>query len=76
MMPAPAGAARIRAPEKGSKSKPSGMKGSRKLYIKSFGCQMNVYDSQRMADTLAPDGYVETATPADADRIRTLVKRK
>ena len=45
------------------------MKGSRKLYIKSFGCQMNVYDSQRMADTLAPDGYVETATPADADLV-------
>ena len=32
------------------------MKGSRKLYIKSFGCQMNVYDSQRMADTLARRG--------------------
>ena len=45
------------------------MKGSRKLYIKSFGCQMNVYDLQRMADTLAPDGYVETATPADADLV-------
>src|SRR5271155_3199431 len=45
------------------------MKGSRKLYVKSFGCQMNVYDSQRMADTLAPDGYVETATPADADLV-------
>jgi tRNA-2-methylthio-N6-dimethylallyladenosine synthase len=69
MMSASAGAAKIRAREKGSKSKPSGMKGSRKLYIKSFGCQMNVYDSQRMADTLAPDGYVETATPADADLV-------
>jgi tRNA-2-methylthio-N6-dimethylallyladenosine synthase len=30
---------------------------------------MNVYDSQRMADTLAPEGYVETATPEDADLI-------
>src|SRR6476646_4143472 len=69
MMSAPAGAAKIRAPEKGSKSKPSGMKGSRKLYIKSFGCQMNVYDSQRMADTLAPEGYVETAAVEDADLI-------
>src|ERR1041385_3102890 len=47
----------------------TGMKGSRKLYVKSFGCQMNVYDSQRMADTLAPEGYVETATPEDADLI-------
>ena len=41
----------------------------RKLYIKSFGCQMNVYDSQRMADTLAPEGYAETADPADADLV-------
>src|SRR6201997_871328 len=45
------------------------MNGSRKLYVKSFGCQMNVYDSQRMADTLAPEGYVETATAADADLV-------
>jgi tRNA-2-methylthio-N6-dimethylallyladenosine synthase len=45
------------------------MKGSRKLYVKSFGCQMNVYDSQRMADTLAPSGYVESATAEDADLI-------
>jgi tRNA-2-methylthio-N6-dimethylallyladenosine synthase len=41
----------------------------RRLYIKSYGCQMNVYDSHRMADTLAPEGYVETATPDDADLI-------
>jgi tRNA-2-methylthio-N6-dimethylallyladenosine synthase len=46
-----------------------GMTSSRKLYVKSFGCQMNVYDSQRMADTLAPEGYVETATADDADLI-------
>jgi tRNA-2-methylthio-N6-dimethylallyladenosine synthase len=45
------------------------MKGARKLYVKSFGCQMNVYDSQRMADTLAPEGYIETATAEDADLI-------
>src|SRR6478735_10712117 len=69
MMSAPPGAAKIRAPEKGSKSKPSGMKGSRKVYVKSFGCQMNVYDSQRMADTLAPEGYVETATAEAADLV-------
>jgi tRNA-2-methylthio-N6-dimethylallyladenosine synthase len=41
----------------------------RKLYVKSYGCQMNVYDSERMADTLAPEGFVETATPNDADLI-------
>jgi tRNA-2-methylthio-N6-dimethylallyladenosine synthase len=45
------------------------MKGSRKLHIKSFGCQMNVYDSQRMADTLAPSGYVETAAAEHADLV-------
>jgi tRNA-2-methylthio-N6-dimethylallyladenosine synthase len=47
--------------------RPAGM--TRKLYVKSYGCQMNVYDSHRMADTLAPEGYVETATPDDADLI-------
>src|SRR5665647_593965 len=41
----------------------------RKVHVKSFGCQMNVYDSHRMADTLAPSGYVETAHPADADLV-------
>jgi tRNA-2-methylthio-N6-dimethylallyladenosine synthase len=41
----------------------------RKLYVKSYGCQMNVYDSHRMADLLAPEGYVETATPEDADLV-------
>src|SRR6202167_2884786 len=45
------------------------MKDARKLYVKSFGCQMNVYDSQRMADTLAPEGYVETASAETADLV-------
>src|ERR1700710_2806543 len=48
---------------------PTGMSGVRKVHIKSFGCQMNVYDSHRMADTLAPEGFVETAAPDDADLI-------
>ena len=42
---------------------------TRKLFIKSYGCQMNVYDSARMSDMLAPSGYVETDTPDDADLI-------
>src|SRR6476646_6303665 len=42
---------------------------TRKLYVKSYGCQMNVYDSNRMADLLAPEGYVETGVPDDADLI-------
>src|SRR5690242_5421044 len=41
----------------------------RKVHVKSFGCQMNVYDSHRMADTLAPEGFVETARPEDADLV-------
>src|SRR5918911_1725870 len=41
----------------------------RKLYVKSYGCQMNVYDSHRMADLLAPEGYVETSAPENADLI-------
>jgi len=45
------------------------MSGPRKLYVKSYGCQMNVYDSHRMADLLAPEGFVEIAAPEDADLI-------
>jgi tRNA-2-methylthio-N6-dimethylallyladenosine synthase len=41
----------------------------RKLYVKSYGCQMNVYDSNRMADLLAPEGYVETDAAEDADLV-------
>src|SRR5207342_1032699 len=45
------------------------MKPPRKLHIKSYGCQMNVYDAQRMVDTLAPEGFVETDRIADADLV-------
>src|ERR1700751_224224 len=41
----------------------------RKLHIKSYGCQMNVYDAQRMVDTLAAEGFVETANADDADLV-------
>ena len=41
----------------------------RKLHIKSYGCQMNVYDAQRMVDTLAAEGFVETASADDADLV-------
>ncbi len=40
-----------------------------KVFIKSFGCQMNVYDAGRMADVLAPAGYDETGTAEQADLI-------
>jgi tRNA-2-methylthio-N6-dimethylallyladenosine synthase len=45
------------------------MSKARKVHVKSFGCQMNVYDSHRMADTLAPAGYNETTSPEDADLV-------
>ncbi|MEW5686503.1 MAG: tRNA (N6-isopentenyl adenosine(37)-C2)-methylthiotransferase MiaB [Pseudomonadota bacterium] len=41
----------------------------KRLYIKTYGCQMNVYDSERMADVLAPLGYGMTDEPADADLV-------
>ena len=40
---------------------------SKKLYISTYGCQMNVYDSARMADLMAPLGYTLTDKPANAD---------
>lgn len=42
---------------------------SRKYYIKTFGCQMNVYDSKRIADILQSLGYEETSSPLTADII-------
>ncbi len=41
----------------------------KKLFIKTYGCQMNVYDSERMAETLGAQGYVPTDTAADADMV-------
>ena len=42
---------------------------TKKLFIKTYGCQMNVYDSARMADVLAPLGYVAAERPEDADMV-------
>ncbi len=42
---------------------------SRKVFIKTYGCQMNVYDSLRMSDALAKDGYVQTEDMAEADLV-------
>jgi tRNA-2-methylthio-N6-dimethylallyladenosine synthase len=41
----------------------------KKLFIKTYGCQMNVYDSARMTDALVASGYVETGAAEDADLI-------
>lgn len=42
---------------------------TKKLYIKSYGCQMNVYDAERMTDVLKPIGYTVTDTPEDANLV-------
>jgi tRNA-2-methylthio-N6-dimethylallyladenosine synthase len=42
---------------------------TKRLFIKTYGCQMNVYDSDRMADVMAPHGYVPTDDPAGADLV-------
>jgi len=41
----------------------------KKLFIRTYGCQMNVYDSARMADVLAPLGFETCDAPADADMV-------
>jgi len=41
----------------------------KKLFVKTYGCQMNVYDSDRMIEALAPSGYTPAVSPADADMI-------
>jgi tRNA-2-methylthio-N6-dimethylallyladenosine synthase len=45
------------------------MSDPKKLFIRTYGCQMNVYDSERMAEALGAEGYVETDTPEEADMI-------
>lgn len=45
------------------------MTAPKKLFIKTYGCQMNVYDSERMAESLGGQGYVPTDTAEDADMI-------
>ena len=41
----------------------------RRLFIRTYGCQMNVYDSERMAGALAASGYVTVDTPEEADLV-------
>jgi tRNA-2-methylthio-N6-dimethylallyladenosine synthase len=43
--------------------------GPKRLHVITWGCQMNVYDSGRMADVLAPLGYASVATPEAADMV-------
>jgi tRNA-2-methylthio-N6-dimethylallyladenosine synthase len=50
-----------------ARNKPTSEQAEKRLFIKTYGCQMNVYDSERMADVLRPLGYAPTDTPEDAD---------
>ena len=45
------------------------MPDARKVFIRTFGCQMNEYDSEKMADVLAVEGFEQTADAAEADLI-------
>ncbi|KUM28258.1 tRNA-2-methylthio-N(6)-dimethylallyladenosine synthase MiaB [Mesorhizobium loti] len=53
------------APEHSAGTAPA----AKKVFVKTYGCQMNVYDSQRMTDALAADGYVATDAVEDADLV-------
>ena len=45
------------------------MSDPKKLFIKTYGCQMNVYDSERMAEAMAPEGYIATEDASEADLV-------
>ncbi len=45
------------------------MSAPKKLFVKTYGCQMNVYDSERMAEALGAEGYEETTDMGEADMI-------
>jgi tRNA-2-methylthio-N6-dimethylallyladenosine synthase len=59
------------APVDNSPKRPdeTGVRTAKTVHIKTFGCQMNVYDSERMSELLAQQGYAETAQAEAADLI-------
>ncbi|ESW70449.1 (dimethylallyl)adenosine tRNA methylthiotransferase [Mesorhizobium sp. LSHC422A00] len=56
-------------PDSASQSAAAASAPAKKVFVKTYGCQMNVYDSQRMTDALAADGYTATDVIADADLV-------
>ena len=61
---ATSGAIRVPHPAESGKDRPV-----KRVYIKTYGCQMNVYDSARMAEVLAPLGYAPADGPQSADMV-------
>ena len=59
------------APDSETRDRETSERGAprQKVFVKSYGCQMNVYDAQRMTDLLAPEGYRETSAIEDADLV-------
>lgn len=55
----------LATPEVGLEAEPGAQR--KKIFVKTYGCQMNVYDSARMVDVMAPSGYSEVEAPEDAD---------
>src|SRR5262245_27766002 len=53
----------------GERAREAEMTQPRKIFVKTFGCQMNVYDSERMSELLVADGFVATDAAEDADVI-------
>lgn len=52
-----------------SENNKTNTKAKKGLFVQSYGCQMNVYDSERMVDVLAPLGYAPVEKPEDADLV-------
>jgi tRNA-2-methylthio-N6-dimethylallyladenosine synthase len=45
------------------------MQNGKKLFVKTYGCQMNVYDTERMTESLQAEGYISTDSAEEADMI-------
>lgn len=63
------GCGKIRPDQGGGTATVAPANAKRRMHIKSYGCQMNVYDAQRMADVLASEGYAETTIVEEADLV-------
>jgi tRNA-2-methylthio-N6-dimethylallyladenosine synthase len=59
----------LEAPPLCAPGREASARGAAKVLVKSYGCQMNVYDSARMTDLLAREGYAEAASEDDADLV-------